>query len=562
MINTEIKQETKKILRSTRKDIIYKTVISILLRLTVLIIPILWGMAIEFITKSNFNRGYKYLIISILIVTLYYIFEVVNQEVYYKLYSILNKKFNNLAISAITKNSIYSLSRFFSSEYINIIDDDVNVISTYYGSLIIRIIRIVEFAVIFVYFWTLNIYIFLFSLIMSGVLFVILLIFGNTVLKLTLKSKHNMDTKDKTAIEIFSGIKEIKGFNVSESIIDRLNKYTSEYVKSFKKYNMVSYVLKMVVLYIVDLSKYVLAIYGFILFSRGEMEIGTILIIFSYYTNMLANFDNLATLLIDHKLLQVSLIRFNKLLEYRIENYSTRLKKRVDCEGKITFENVLYGNKEDPILNDVSFTINANAITIITGKPSSGKSGVFDLLLKLNRKHSGRILIDDLDMEKIEESTYYQLISSVRRDYIFFDLTIMENLKLIDDNEEKIFNVCKELEIYDYIINLPEGFDTMIMSTNRKIYSDIKHLLAIARVLIRDSKIMLFDDIISILDEQTQEKVLNLLKKMKKDHTIVIITREENIIKDSDEVIVLDENKLLAENKYSKLSDKEKESII
>ncbi len=470
--------------------------------------------------------------------------------------------YNDIAINAITKNSIYSLSRFSSSEYINIIDNDIDVISVYYASLAIRIIRVIEFLVIFVYFWSLNIYIFLFSVIMSIILYVILMLFGNVLIKLNIRSKSGMDAKDTVAHEIFNGIKEVKGFNVSERVRERLNKYSEDYVNCYKKYNMTSYTLKMFVLFCVDVSKYILAIYGFYLFFEGKMELGTILIMYSYYTNMLSNFDNLATMSIDYKILQVSLIRFNKLLEYRVENYSTRLKKKVDCEGKITFENVLYGNKEDPILNDVSFTINSNAITIITGKPSSGKSGVFDLLLKLNRKHSGKIFIDDIEMEKIEESTYYQLISSVRREYIFFDLSIMENLKLIDDDEDKIYNICKELEIYDYIMNLPEGFDTKIMSTNRKISSDVRNLLAIARVLIRDSKIMLFDDIISILDEETQHKVLNILKKMKKDHTIVIITREENIIKESDEVIVLDENKLLAENKYSKLSDKEKESII
>ncbi|HOZ53844.1 MAG TPA: ABC transporter ATP-binding protein [Bacilli bacterium] len=562
MNNSEIKSETKDILKASKKDIVYKLVVSILLRVTVFIIPVLWGTAIEYITKSNFNMGYKFLIISIIIVLLYYIFEVLNQEFYYRLYNKFNEMYNDIAIKAITKNSIYSLSRFSSSEYINIIDNDIDVISVYYASLVIRIIRVIEFLVIFVYFWSLNIYIFLFSVITSIVLYIVLVLFGNILIKLNIKSKSNMDSKDTVAHEIFNGIKEIKGFNVSESVRERLNKYSEDYVKSYKKYNMTSYTIKMFVLFCVDVSKYVLAIYGFYLFSQGKMELGTILIMYSYYTNMLSNFDNLATMSIDYKILQVSLIRFNKLLEYRVENYSTRLKKKVDCEGKIVFENVLYGNKEDPILNNVSFTISPNSITIITGKPSSGKSGVFDLLLKLNRKHSGKIFIDDIEMEKIDESTYYQLISSVRREYTFFDISIMENLKLIDDNEEKIYDICKELEIYDYIMNLPEGFDTMIMSTNRKISSDVKNLLAIARVLIRDSKIMLFDDIISILDENTQHKVLNLLKKMKKDHTIVIITREENIIKESDEVIVLDENKLLAENKYSKLTQEEKECVI
>lgn len=562
MNNAEIKEETKKILKKSKKEIAVKLGTSIILRALVLVIPVLWGKAIDFITKQDISKGYQYLIFSIIIIAVYYFFMVLNEELYYVLYNKFNKMYNDIAITAITKNSIYSLSRFSSSEYINIIDNDVDVISTYYATIIIRIIRVIEFIVIFVYFLSLNIYIFLFSVIMSVVLYFVLMAFGNILIKLNIKSKDNMDLKDTVAHEIFNGIKEVKGFNVSESVRERLNKHSKDYVESYKKYNMVSYTIKIIVLFCVDISKYILAIYGFYLFSQGKMQVGTILIIYSYYSNMLSNFDNLACMSIDYRILQVSLKRINKLLEFKLDNYSTKSKKKIDCEGKIIFEDVLYGNKEDPILNNVSFTINSNAITIITGRPSSGKSGVFDLLLKLNRKHSGKILIDDIEIEKIDESFYYQLISSVRRDYIFFDLTIMENLKLIDDDEEKIIDVCKKLDIYDYIINLPEGFDTKILSNNRKISTEAKSLLAIARVLIKDSKIMLFDDIISILDEKNQKKVLNLLKNMKKDHTIVIITREENIIKESDEVIVLDENKLLAENKYSKLSDKEKESII
>lgn len=542
MKETFIKKEVKKALIKSKAEIIKKAIVSIILRSTVFIVPIFWGKAIDSISKGNMEQGYKLLILSILVVIIYYFTEIINNKIYYNVHNKIYNYLHDLAAKALTENSMYSLSRFSASEYINIIDNDVSVIAKYYTNLIIRVVRLAEFLLIFIYFWFLNFYIFLFTMFLSAAMFLVLKSFGKKILEYNLMQKQSLDEKDVLVYEVFNGIKEIKGFNVSSSIRKRIKYSCDEYIGKFTKYNKFAFSAKIFILFIIDFSKYMLALYGFYLFSKNQMELGTILIIFSYYSNMLSNFDNLVATSIDSRDLNVSMKRFDKLLEFRVVDYNKSYKKKINYNGKITFDSVLYGNKEDPILDNASFVIKPNTITIITGKPGTGKTGIFDLLLKLNRKHSGNIIIDSTQIEKIDESIYYRLISSGVKDPSFFNLTIKENLTLIDDDFEEVVEVCKLLGIDKEINNLPEGYDTMILEGSMKITSNLRQLIAIARVLIRDSKIMLFDESVSMLEKDSQQRVLKIFQKLKKDHTIVIISREENIMKIADEIIVMGSN--------------------
>ena len=215
-----------------------------------------------------------------------------------------------------------------------------------------------------------------------------------------------------------------------------------------------------------------------------------------------------------------------------------------DYQGRIKFENVLYGDKKDPILNDVSLLVNPNSIAVITGPTGSGKTGVLDLLMKMNRKHKGNIFIDDVPYEKIDDDTFYNLISLVRKEPNFFDLSIKDNLMLVGGNFKEVRNVCEKLGIHDEIMNLKNGYDTEINNSSAKISLNLKRGIAIARVLLKDSKILMFDEIIDTLEDELQDNVLQILEDLKKDHTIIIISREEKILNIADKIIRLDNNKI------------------
>ncbi len=544
-----VTKETKRILKKCSFEIILKFIISVCYRGSLLIIPILWGKVVDYATAKNFDLSYKMIIFTIGLTVIYYVCAGLNQVIYYILYNKMYKSYSKLAYSSFIKNSIHSLSRFKLSEFNNIINNDLDIIVAFFSDTIIKIVQILEFLIIYYYFYKIDIKMFAITVIISLLMVVVLLLSNKTNRKLNTKRKTALDKKTAMTHEVFNTVKEIKGFYVFKSINERVKEKCAAYLKAHSRFNTFSTIVKNIVLLVIELARYALAAYGVYLFSIGKMEIGTILVIYSYYGKITENYNIIGTLTTGIEDAKVSLKRLNKLIEYRNDSNSFDYIDKKDYIGKIKFENVLYGNKKDPILNDVSFNINANTISVITGPTGSGKTGVLDLLMKMNRKHKGNIFIDDIPYEKINDDTFYNLISLVRKEPNFFDLSIKDNLMLVGGNFKEVKKVCQSLGIHDEIMNLKDGYDTDINSSSSKISLNLKRGIGVARVILKDSKIIMFDEIIDTLEPELQNNVLNILDEMKKNHTIIIISREDNILEKADKIIRFDNNKIKRNNK-------------
>lgn len=550
---SKIKVENKKILKKTWREFFLKTITSVLMRGILMILPIWYSDAIDFASKGNFQKAYHLIILSLIVYVVYYVMESLNNIVFWNLYNRLYKRYTRLATYSTFQNSIYSLSRFSLGEYSNILNNDIDVICSYYANLVMRIVQILEFLIIYIYFFTLNIYIFLITIFISIFMLAVYKLCGKKTQQYNLNRKETLDLKTSTLHEVFLGIKEIKGFHVFKSINSRVKEDSLNYLNAYTKYDRYVLNVKVIVLAVLQIARFSLVFYGIYLLSKGQMTLAVVMLIYTYYQKIIDNFGVVNTISIEMQNLKVSFTRFNKILEYSKDIQENTPIQNIDFEGNIQFIDVLYGNKNDPILNQVTFEIPKQQITVITGKTGSGKTGVIDLLLKLNQKHSGDIKIDSLPIEEIDGQTYYNLIASVRKEPTFFDLSIKENLMLVDQDFEKIVEICKLLQIHDDIMRLTNGYDTPILSKEENIPHNIKQLLSIARVLLKNPKIMLFDESLSVLEKKSSEVVLNLLYKLKENHTIVIITREKNIIQSADEIIVMSENKIIETGSHKEL---------
>ena len=163
--------------------------------------------------------------------------------------------------------------------------------------------------------------------------------------------------------------------------------------------------------------------------------------------------------------------------------------------------------------------------------------------------------MDNININDIEDDEYFKLISLVREQPVFFDCSIKENLMLIEQDFNKIIKICTELGINDEIINLSNGYDT-ILDENTCISASTKQILAIARILLKNSKVLIFDEALSILDENSQNTVLNVLKNLKNSHTIILISHDKNILKDADNIILLDKKSFIESGSLNELIDK------
>lgn len=539
-----MKEYNKQILKKTGKEIALEFFVCLVLRACLLIIPILYSEMINYVSMSVFQKAVHILIIYIVVISIYKLFDFFRQYTYYYVYNKLYKEWTSVGMQFTYKNSIFSLSRFSSGEYLNIMNSDIDIICTFFSNSIYRIIQICELIFIFYYFFTINTALFVTTLSASLIVLMFIVMSSDKVQEYNQNKKDSYDKKTSTISDIFSGIKEIKGFNIGKKINNRAlldtNKWTNDNAKYSTTYNSVN----IVSVYFLETLRLLLLIYGVYQISYGNMEVGILVIIYSYYQKLIDNFSLVTTLNLEYRNLKISMKRVNKLFEFANEGNNNLIDIK-NADGKIEFKNVLYGYRHDPVLNNFSLTLEPNHLYAITGKTGSGKTGVVDLLLKMNRQLEGQILLDGIDISTISEDSYYDLVSVARKSPFFFNCSIKDNLTILGITEEEIIDTCKMLGLHDKIMSLDKGYDTIISNGNKLLSSSDRRLLAIARVLLKNSKIFLFDEIIETFDKSNRDTIIKILKQKKKDHTILIISRDTKILKHMDRVILMESGNLI-----------------
>lgn len=548
-----MKKYVKRILRKSRKEIIIEFFVCIVLRTILLLNPILYSETVNAISGGKYSEAITVLIIYIISISIYKLFEFLRQYSFYNVYNKIYKECTNIGLQNTNDNSIFSLSRFSVGEYSNIMSTDIDIMCSFITNGIYRIIQLLEFSVIYYYFFNVSITLFLITILFSVAVLIFIIYSSNKIQTYNKERKGNLDKKSSAVSEVFSGIKEIKGFNLGKNITNKVNSETNKYVQSNKKYTVIYYAINIIAVYVFEILRLVVFIYGVYEISLGKMELGIVLVIYSYYQKIIDNFSLVSTLNLEYKNFKISVQRMNKLFEYAKENQVNEVIIE-NPKGEIEFNHVLYGYRHDPMLNDFTLKVKPNSITAITGKTGSGKTGIFDLLMKMNRQIQGSIMIDGIDIASINDSNYYNLVSIARKSPFFFNCSIKDNLTMLGKKEEEIESVCKLVGIHDTIMSLEKGYDTIITNDTKLLSSSQKRLLAIARVLLKDTKIFLFDEIIETLDKENRTNIMKILKEKKKNHTIMIITRDKKILKSVDNVVLIDSGILIDTGSHEELS--------
>jgi len=548
------KKDNKEVLLSNKKYFIIKFICSLFLRGFLLLIPIYYSYGIDAITNGNYNHAYIMIIMFFVFFMLYRLSEIINQKTYYNLYSNLYKTYLNLGLYKTCNNSLYSLSRFSMSEYSNIMSEDFEVMSEYYSTLVIRTVEIMEAIYIIIYFFTINIIIGYLTLVICLFVLFLLLYFNPIIANTNNERKQRNDKRISLFQELLISIKEIKGFNIFKVVVERTNKTIKDYVKWNNKLNVDKYYLKQAALGLINVFQFLCLIIGIKLISSNLMTIGVLTIIYSYYTKLGELFLSIITLFESRINVSVAKLRIHKLFQYASDN-NLDDENIENINGTIEFKNVLYGNINAPILNKVSFKIKENTINVITGPTGSGKVGIFELLHRYNRQHKGKIYVSGRELQKYTARDLGNLISSVSREPTFFNISIKDNLSIFDSNFENIVNLAKELGIHDYIMALDDGYDTILDARGNNINSDVKYSLAIIRVLLNRPKILLFDETFDFLSKDITSKVYKMLIDLKRDNTIIIITKSKKVIEQEfiDKVIMMYKNKIIADGTHKEL---------
>ena len=378
--------------------------------------------------------------------------------------------------------------------------------------------------------------------------------------------RKHQDSISSLMGQVLDGNKEIKAFNMNEN----LNTYLENYKKLWRKdyfrkriYADNVYVLVPTILGFGKIIVYLILIY---LILNGRYDVATLVLVIGYYENIETEFTKMYDKLDKVSANSTKVDRIHKILNYKTKNMLDFGNNDNDyIKGKIEFRNVSFTYEKQEVLKNVSFEIKPQSFTAIVGKSGSGKSTIFRLLLRLYKADKGTILLDDESIYDYTKEVYSSNVSIVTQKPFIFDMSIRENFNLVDSNHEHQIEACKRVGIHDYIMNLKDGYNTKLIADAENISNGQKQLIALARTLLSKSEVLLFDEVTSSLDINTSKHVMNVLKDLKRDHTILMITHKPALMKLADDIIVIDHGKLvgrgnnktlLKDNKYYQLLQK------
>ncbi len=297
---------TKKILKRAKKEVILKTITSLFIQGLALIIPVFWSKTVNEVTSSNYKVGYYLIIITALLTIFYYYWSYLNQKTWFRLY---NKLYNEYTLETISETD--NINRINLGEYTNILNNDIDIICNFFCNLVTRIFQVIEFFVIYAYFLSFNFIIFSITVIISILMVIVYFKSGKKVQDLNIKRKATLDSKTIMLHKLYSSLSNKK--NNTNSIINLFTKDNKAYLKANYNYNVIIQGIIYTVLGVIELSRYFIIFYSVYLVKTGMIEIGTILLIYSYYDNIINNFNVLGTITADYQSFIVSLKRLNKI---------------------------------------------------------------------------------------------------------------------------------------------------------------------------------------------------------------------------------------------------------
>ncbi len=298
--------QIKKIIKTSKKEVTHKIVTSLFIQGLALVIPVFWSKTINEVTDGNYKVGYYLIIITLLLSLFYYLWSYLNQKVWYTLYNKIYTDYTTITISE-TKN----INKINLGEYTNILNNDIDIICNFLCNLITRIFQIVEFFIIYAYFISFNFTIFIITIIISILMIIVYIKAGKKVQKLNIKRKSSLDNKTIMLHKLYSALADKK--STITSTMNLLSKENKTYLRANYKYNVVIQGIIYFVLGVIEVSRYIIILYSIYLVSIGNIEIGTILLIYSYYGKILSNFEVLGTITADYQSFTVSLTRLNKI---------------------------------------------------------------------------------------------------------------------------------------------------------------------------------------------------------------------------------------------------------
>lgn len=478
-------------------------------------------------------------------------FIVVSRYIEYDLKNEVYTQYQNLSLDFYKRNR--------TGDLMNRISEDVSKVRMYVGPALMYGVQTLTLFVVVIYFMvkaapTLTLY----TLVPFPILSFAIYKLSVAINKRSAEIQRFLSYLNTYTQESFSGIAVIKSYGI-------LNRFNSDFEKlsdesKEKNVNLAkveAFFFPLMIL-LIGFSNLFVIYFGGMQYINGEIESVGVIVEFLLYVNMLtwpvASVGWITSMV---QRAEASQERINEFLSEtpNVKNNSPDSSESI--LGEIEFRNVSFTYEDTNIvaLKNISFKVNKGETLAIMGKTGSGKSTILELIGRLYDVDEGEILIDGKPIESYNLDGLRQQLGYVPQDAFLFSSSIRDNIKFgkADATEEDIINAAKNAAVHKNIIEFNKGYDTILGERGITLSGGQKQRVSIARAIIKDPQIVLFDDCLSAVDTETEEEIFNKLNKISNNKTSVVVSHRASSAKNADHIIILDEGKILEEGTHTEL---------
>lgn len=442
------------------------------------------------------------------------------------------------------------------------ISEDVAKVRMYVGPAVMYTINtLITFTIVIIYMYNVSPRLTLYTLLPLPILSFIIFKLSVEINKRSTIFQQYLSKISSYTQEVFSGIRVIKAYGLEKqhqkNIVDLAKESKS---KSMSLANVQSFFGPLMVT-LIGVSNLVVIYFGGMMYINGEIDSIGKIAEFILYVNMLtwpvATIGWVSSLVQEAEASQKRLNEFLK-VEPEIKNTNPN---HSAIKGEIEFKNVsfTYDDTNIEALKDVSFKVAKGQTLAILGKTGSGKSSILTLITRMHDIKVGAILMDGTPLAELNLYDLRNSIGIVPQDAFLFSDSIKNNIKFGKENatDEEVFEAARKSVVHDNIINFNQQYETILGERGITLSGGQKQRVSIARAIIKNPEILLFDDCLSAVDTETEEQILNNLLEISKDKTTIIVSHRVSSAKNADIIIILEEGKIIQQGSHNQLVNQE-----
>ncbi|MEH6308086.1 ABC transporter ATP-binding protein [Olivibacter sp. CPCC 100613] len=464
------------------------------------------------------------------------------------------------------KNEIYhhyqSLDMAFfkrnnTGDLMNRVTEDVSRVRAYLGPAVMYSINTVVLSIMVITsMFAVNAKLALYALAPIPVLSVVILFINKLINKRSEKIQEQLSALSSFVQETFSGIRVIKTYSREEDKKNSFAKESNDYKTVSLSLVKVQAIFFPLILLLIGLSTIITIYIGGIEVMRGSISSGNIAEFIVYVNQLTFPAMSLAWVTSLVQRAAASQKRINEFLETS-PGISTQSNEKKEFSGHIEFRKVSFTYPDTGInaLKEISFELTPGKVLAIIGQTGAGKSTIARLLMRMYDTTSGTILVDGVPIQELNLNSYRSTIGFVPQEVFLFSDTIARNVAFGLDQLDmcRVEDATKKAAVHDNIIEFEKGFETAIGERGITLSGGQKQRLSIARAIIIDPKILVFDDCLSAVDTKTEERILQNLSSVMRNRSAIFIAHRISTIKNADHILVMENGRIVEAGKHEEL---------